>query len=340
MSTWLLALALCAAQSERSVLVELERFDKLLSAAEARLAEIAAERASVQREIARLQAELAASRVRGQEAFGQFARRVRALAQMPAGARVVLLGGSRSLSDYLESTRVLRWVAAHDRQLHDHYVSEANKIAALEEAMRVRRQSLTRLEVEQRDKRDTLMVGRREKLALAEAVVKRRDLAARLAVERSSAGRSLAAMIRKLSPVGHPRRRFADNRGRLPWPAVGPVDVSFGQKIERDTGTATTHNGLDIRATTGTDVQAIAAGEVVFSDWLRGYGQTVILDHGDGYHTLYAHLGTRGITVGDSVAQGATLGTVGDTGSLKGTLLYFEVRHQGRPVDPAIWLRR
>ena len=79
---------------------------------------------------------------------------------------------------------------------------------------------------------------------------------------------------------------------------------------------------------------------MVFADWLRGYGRVVILDHGGQYHTLCAHLASVAVAVDDHVETGTKLGTVGDTGSMRGTVLYFEVRHHGLPEDPAAWLRR
>ncbi len=338
--TNLLLVLLAAAGGERSILQELERLDRDLGAAEARLAEIAAESAGVAKEVARLEAELGAARVRADEALARFAYRLRALARMPAGERLVLLGGSRSLADYLEATRVLRWVAGHDRALHRRYLTEIGRLQTIRDALQSRRRGLADLEAEQRVQRDRLAGARRDRLALAESVVERRDLAARVAVERSEAGKALARMVRKLEPRGRPSRRFGANKGRLPWPAVGPVDLSYGQKVERTTGTVTTHNGHDIRAAAGTPVQAVAAGQVVFADWLRGYGRVVIIDHGDQYHTLAAHLGATTVSVGDEVEAGTEIGTVGDSGSLRGTVLYFEIRHQGAPINPRDWLRR
>lgn len=135
-------------------------------------------------------------------------------------------------------------------------------------------------------------------------------------------------------------RGFVPNKHRLPWPATGPVRVAYGQRIELAFGTVTSHNGWDIAAAAGAPVQAVAAGQVVYAGWLRGYGQLVIIDHGDGYHSVAAHLASVDTQVGESVVPGAQIGTVGDTGSLRGTVLYFEIRYQGKPVDPREWLRR
>ncbi len=97
-------------------------------------------------------------------------------------------------------------------------------------------------------------------------------------------------------------------------------------------------NGVEIRAPGGAAVRAVAPGRVVHAGWFKGYGNLVIVDHGEGYHTLVAHLASMSSAMGEEVAPGTLLGSVGDTGSLHGTSLYFEVRERGRPVDPAAWM--
>jgi septal ring factor EnvC (AmiA/AmiB activator) len=102
--------------------------------------------------------------------------------------------------------------------------------------------------------------------------------------------------------------------------------------------TVTVQNGVDIAAPAGAPVRAVAPGRVVHAGWFRGYGNLVIVDHGAGYHTLVAHLGSMRTAMGEEVEAGDVLGSVGDSGSLKGPYLYFEVRERGRPVDPRPWL--
>ena len=84
----------------------------------------------------------------------------------------------------------------------------------------------------------------------------------------------------------------------------------------------------------------MAAGQVRFAGWLGGYGKLAIIDHGDEYFTVFGHLGELGVEVGQSVAAGQSLGTVGETGSLTGPRLYFEIRRRGEALDPVRWLGR
>ncbi|HSB60758.1 MAG TPA: peptidoglycan DD-metalloendopeptidase family protein, partial [Vicinamibacteria bacterium] len=176
----------------------------------------------------------------------------------------------------------------------------------------------------------------------------------RVVGELSEATRRLEAFIRDLQarqrrvartppPRGAPETPavgFGTLRGRLPWPAEGHVVAAFGAQTHPRFGTRTFRNGIDIEAGEGTDVAAVHAGQVVYTGWFKGYGNLVILDHDNDYYTLYAHLADIVVKEGDDVRRGQRIGTVGDTGSLAGPRLYFEVRYQGKPVDPEQWLRQ
>ena len=131
---------------------------------------------------------------------------------------------------------------------------------------------------------------------------------------------------------------FGALRGRLPLPAAGHVEVAFGKLVHPKFNTVTVQKGLDIRAPAGAPVKALAPATVAWTGWLGGYGNLVVLDHGAGYHTIYAHLAEMLRPVGARVFPGEVVGTVGDTGSLKGAYLYFEVRRRGHAVDPMPWV--
>ena len=140
-------------------------------------------------------------------------------------------------------------------------------------------------------------------------------------------------------PRSPPRKAtFRALRGRLPWPTHGRIEVRFGKVEDPRLHTLSLQQGLDLRAPTGTPVVAIAPGKVVHAGWLHGYGNLLIVDQGDGYYTLFAHLATMARNVGDAVGEGDRLGDVGDTASLKGAYLYFEIRSGTQPQDPARWL--
>ena len=144
-----------------------------------------------------------------------------------------------------------------------------------------------------------------------------------------------------LTSLGGDRFDSSDHlmRGRLGWPAEGRVVEEYGTRVNPRFGTKTFRNGIDIDAGEGANIHAVFPGHVLYTGWFRGYGNLIIVDHGSEYYTLYAHVADIKVAEGDDVKQGQVIGTVGDTGSLQGPRLYFEVRYQGKPQDPAQWLR-
>ncbi|HEY9034948.1 MAG TPA: peptidoglycan DD-metalloendopeptidase family protein [Pseudomonadales bacterium] len=130
---------------------------------------------------------------------------------------------------------------------------------------------------------------------------------------------------------------FADVRGKLRWPADGKRDNRYGKK--RPPGDFS-WEGIAIRGTIGQEIKAVHHGRVVFADWFRGKGLLLIIDHGDGYMSLYAHNQSLLRETGDWVSAGETIATLGNSGGLEQPELYFEIRHQGKPLNPGHWLRR
>ncbi|WP_245904615.1 murein hydrolase activator EnvC family protein [Billgrantia lactosivorans] len=131
-----------------------------------------------------------------------------------------------------------------------------------------------------------------------------------------------------------PSTEIERTQGDLPWPVQGEVASSY----RRDAGVH--YNGILIEAREGTPVEAVHAGRVVFADWMRGFGNLLILDHGDQIMTLYAHLQRFGVEVGEAVTRGDAIGTVGVSGGHSTPALYFEVRRNGDPIDPQAWIAR
>lgn len=131
-------------------------------------------------------------------------------------------------------------------------------------------------------------------------------------------------------------RPFASLKGHLNLPARGELVNRFGSQRS---GNNITWKGLFIRSENGSDVKAVAGGQVVFSDWLRGFGNLIIIDHGNSYMSLYGNNETLYKRVGDIIRGGDTIATVGNSGGNSDSGLYFELRHQGKPFDPLIWTK-
>lgn len=183
-------------------------------------------------------------------------------------------------------------------------------------------------------------VGQARRARLEEllaSVSAEQDRMSRVIAELEAAERELASMVQELASTGATSGLRA-HKGRLPRPTAGHVEVAFGKVVNPRFNTVTVQKGLDIRAPAGTEVVSIGRGTVVYAGWLKGYGQLVIVDHGGGYHSLYAHLAHSDVEVGVAVEEGEAIARVGDTGSLKGPYLYFEIRRAGQAIDPQPWL--
>lgn len=141
----------------------------------------------------------------------------------------------------------------------------------------------------------------------------------------------------ELPPV--PDRGFASQKGRMPMPVRGEVIETFGKHKHPEFNSFTFSKGLSIAAGAGTEIRSIYDGTIIFADYFKGYGNMVIVDHGGGYFSLYAHAARILKRVGADVAKNEAVATVGDMDSSRGPQLYFEIRHQGKPVDPAGWVR-
>lgn len=131
---------------------------------------------------------------------------------------------------------------------------------------------------------------------------------------------------------------MAASAGQLEWPVQGELIRGFGRSVHPRFKTVTLNNGVNIAAASGSPVAAVAVGKVEFADELPGFGECVILDHGSGYYTLYAHLDRVFVAKGEEISRGQVVAEVGTPAPGERPQLYFEVRHGRTPLDPADWL--
>lgn len=194
--------------------------------------------------------------------------------------------------------------------------------------------------------------SRSEKLALERSQKQRREVVRALAEELLSQGREmdqlqrdeqqLSELLRGLRealsdipPETDAEQRFALRRGKLPWPSQGRLVANYGQaKIG-----SLRWDGVMISAPEGREVRAVHHGRVAYADWLRGFGLLIIIDHGDGYMTLYGHNQSLFKETGEWVEAGEAIAAVGNSGGRERPGVYFGIRFKGKPVDPSRWCR-
>lgn len=266
--------------------------------------------------------------------------RLRTLYKMGDVGWMNLVFGAESVDAGLERIRFLRRLAQSDRELMAGTRRQREVLKVAETRIRerkIRQQELTKQVLKRREEAEQARARQMDALKL---IHREEALHKRAIRELRAARRRLAGVVKAIEGKRSVGKGFRSWRGRLPPPVEGAkVDVPYGLRVDPRFKTKTKHQGVDIRAKEGAQVKAVYPGKVAFAKPFQGYGLLVILDHGGGYYTLYAHLGRFLVEKGDKVPKGKPIGTLGSTGSLKGPFLYFEVREGGKAVDPQKWVR-
>jgi septal ring factor EnvC (AmiA/AmiB activator) len=244
-------------------------------------------------------------------------------------------------------------IVARQAALEKTRQTQRQQLAQLQEDRQVRGEMLAELEKRYQDRNsreralgrdaralEQVLASLRAAAAKAEAERRAAEAAARVAAQ-GTAGEGVAAASGSTAPAStRPPVQVASapapRVGGMSWPAAGDLLAGFGGRLPD----GRTSSGVLIGAPAGTPVGAVADGTVVFSEWMTGYGLILIIDHGNGYMSLYAHNDALLHDAGDAVKRGDPVAKVGSSGGHGRPALYFELRQDGKPVDPASWLQR
>ena len=329
------------ADKERSVLDTLEEVERGWRDAEARARVVEAARALSAERLAVAERAEAEALARHQALMARIQPRLAALDLMARAGELRLLVSASSVGDLIRRRTLLAKIVEGDAatlRAAREALLEQERLTAVRRAEAVRQEALALEASGRRAEASGKRDGFRATLA---AVRGERQIHERAAQEAEAQGRKLAEFIEALPAPrsgSAPYSGFASLRGHLPRPAGTRIEVGFGKVVDPRFRTVTVQKGVDIAARRGEEVLAVAPGRVAHAGWFKGYGNLVIVDHGEGFHTLVAHLASMTAAAGEDVQAGSVLGTVGDTGSLKGAYLYFEIRENGKPLDPKSWL--
>lgn len=286
---------------------------------------------------ARLEVELAQVVVRLAAHREKLSRRIRVRHRVDdAGVMRILLDADEP-TDFVRRRHYLRRVITADLQLLRDATADKVLRTTLLERQRDTAAGLRKASAALDEHYQALRAERAVRAEMLAAVRGERRLVDQVLKGRVGARKALAETVSREPPVED--TGFDGERGRLQPPVAGRVLRGFGKHTDSTLGTETFHKGLAIEAKFGDRVRSVFAGRVVYSGWYKGFGNLVIIDHGDRYHTLYAHLSAVSKARGETVLQGAIVGEVGDSGSLRGPMLYLELRHGGKPIDPEGWLK-
>lgn len=281
--------------------------------------------------------ELESSLVTGRR---QLRERVEALYRVgPLSYNRLLLSADNS-QEALIAYQIVTYMAARDRDLVSNVRATLADLQAARESLTETAGQLAQVEADTAAATESLLQQQDERRALLSRIDREAE-ARRIALDTAErAANELAGTMRGLAAARDSTPGFAEARGALGWPAAGQVVGNFGRRRHPVYDTYTVSRGIEIGAPAGDPVTAVHAGRVVFADWYSGYGLLVIVDHGSDYFTLYGHLAEVTTQVNERVDAGQLIGKVGETGSLTGPNLYFEVREGSDALNPMSWLER
>jgi septal ring factor EnvC (AmiA/AmiB activator) len=324
---------------------ELDKRTKELKLANARLSRVASELALKEAEAQSLTRSIAARQP-------ILAKRAVALYRwQKGGSSLMVLNGDVSLSQFLQRRKYLATAVAFDQTL-------LAKLQEESEHQEILRDELARKKEELNEQKQALNIAKegvrreaeKKKILLASL---RQEKATRLRVlkEMEAAAQRLEKMMDEISRRAMIKPREAPSprspgagldalRGKLDWPTQGRVTAPFGKYQHPEFAAEVVRKGIDIDAPIGEEIKAVEKGTVVYADRFSGYGKMVIVDHGERYYTIYGHLSEILKKTGDEVRRGEVLGRAGDSDSLAGAKLYFEMRKDGRSVDPVPWFKK
>lgn len=260
-----------------------------------------------------------------------------------------LLFSSESYEDFLSSRRYLTSILEQDRQLIDDYRKRKTVVRNYQRQLVEDEQELKSLKKKAEQKKGEIQKDLLQKGMILDAVRQQKQVHLAAIRELEAASAKLQSLINRLEKELQEKakgktfvpsaRGFGALQGKLPFPVRGKILSTFGRNENPKFNTFTVQKGIEIEAPLGAGIRAIHDGRVLYSDWFKGYGKILIIDHGEGYYTLSGHASALLKAVGEEVRVGDVVALVGDTGSLKGPCLYFEIRQRGKPLDPLAWLR-
>lgn len=303
--------------------------------------------------IAEKAAELEEAQRLENEQLERYRARVRAMEENGGYNILAIISKSDSFSDMLTAMDDVGEIMESDRQLEDAYIAARENTESVKADYEDTRAELEELKAQLKAEQEELEKDIEEAIQIIldlendlenrqaeyDAIMAAEDaanatidkLVAELEAQRAAEAAAAAAAASGSSGGGS-----ANASGSFLWPVASYVYVSsrFGLRVHPITGKTKSHTGIDIASNQGTAVYASDGGSVTLAGWNGGYGNCIMIDHGNGYVTLYGHLSSISVSVGQTVSQGATIGAVGSTGNSTGPHLHFEVLKNGTRIDP------
>jgi septal ring factor EnvC (AmiA/AmiB activator) len=340
---------------ENQVMGQLRRTEKELNATRKRLVALTQRRSRLDSQLSMTRVDLQRNIESLSDQREKLRRRLRSLYKFGPARELEFLFSTQSFAQLMTRWDYLVMIGEQDRVLMEDVRARKELVETLERRLQGHLEEVQRTEKQTTGENQRLAVQRTQRQTTVRQIQTQREAFEAAAVELEKTARSIQSLLARLEekrraeasrakqegrqPVPY-TGEFAKGQGALDWPLRGNIVGTFGPEKHPRFNTTIMNNGIDIEAGIGTAVHAVAKGRVDYTSEDYGtYGQMIIINHGDGYYTLYGHLSSISVATGQEVAPGQTIGQSGDTGSLKGPVLHFEIRKGSQALNPQSWLR-
>jgi septal ring factor EnvC (AmiA/AmiB activator) len=337
------------ADAEVSLSVEsIHEFDRRLEDIDKTMAELSTEVIETSGRMAAVQADLEEAELELAAREAELARHLRLVYKLGRYPAIRLLVGAEEVGDFVRRVRFTMTIAREDRRLaraadrkraeiqrdRDALQRELDYLKSLQQ-LKLKEMRLARLRRDRKRQILTRAKSQRDVLdkRLRELKKERAELES---LVRSKAGGRKVTRV----PSKGGKSEVLARHGKIISPTSGRLVRGFGRIKDERYGTFTQNDGVDFETALGTGVRAVMKGKVVYADWFRGYGKLMVVDHGSGFTSIYAHLGDFTARVGERVGEGQTIGLVGDTGYVAASTLHFEIRQDGVAINPEPWMAK
>lgn len=273
-------------------------------------------------------------------------QRARALYKwQKGGSPFILLNGWSSMAELMKRKSYLELMLQEDQRLVALLGEESGRLEALKRGLEGKRKELDQERKTLVRVKETIRLEREKKKRILAGLRLEKDSHAQALKELQQAALRLQKMMDEISRKAGPPSGIAGAgldrmRGNLDYPTRGKVVAGFGKATHPEFASEIFRKGIEIEAPYGEEIRAVESGKIIFADRFSGYGKMMIIDHGERYYTIYAHLSDLLKDKGDAVRKGEPVALVGDSDSLQGVRLYFEIRKDGRPMDPLPWFKK
>jgi len=268
-------------------------------------------------------------------------RKLRALQRYGKGIDImVLLTSTDDPGEIMRRWKYLERISHYEKKAIEDYSRNLEGLRQQERQLLELHERLRRDEERIRVNEANLVENKKEKETLLASIRREKSNHEKMIRELNEASKRLLDLLKEMEEKEtFTARGFSGLKGRLPWPVNGRVAIPYGSQVDPRFNTPVFRNGIYIETREET-VRAVSGGKVVFSDWFKGYGNLIIINHGEGYHTLYGNLSETFFKAGDIIKERDIIGKVGESGMLNAPSLYFEVRYKGKPLNPIQWLKK